>query len=109
MLRQRMQHMVQEAYPRANGDLLRGRELRRMRGILLRDYAMFCGFCFLGVGGGGEVVGGFVGGEDAAVEGEGDLDFGLVGCAREAGGARGEWHDRSCLFFGFEGVAGEYS
>lgn len=103
-----MQHMIQKPYPRADSDLLRGRELRRMRGILLRDDAVFRGFCFLGVGGGGEVVSGFVGGEDAAVEGEGDLDFGLVGCAGEAGGAGGEGHGGGCLFFGFGGVAGEY-
>lgn len=103
MLRQRMQHMIQEAYPRADSDLLCGRELCRVRGILLRDYAVFRGFCFLGIGGGGEVVGGFVGGEHAAVEGEGDLDFGLIGCARDRRCARGEGHDGSCLAFGFEG------
>ena len=45
----------------------------------------------------GEVVGGEVGGvgeegEGAAVEGEGDLDFGFVGAAVYEGGAEGEGH-----------------
>lgn len=92
MLRQRMQHMIQEPYPRAHGDLLRRGELRRVRGILGRDDTVLRCFGFFGVCGCWEVGGGFVGEEHAAVEGERDLNFGLVGGAGDGGCPGGEGH-----------------
>lgn len=47
MLRQRMQHMIQEPDPRVDRDLLRGRELRGVRGALIREDALCrCGGFF---------------------------------------------------------------
>lgn len=73
-----MQHVVQEPDPRAHGDLLRRCELRRVACIFWRHNAFLCGLGGLGVAWWGEVGGWFVGWEDAAVEGERDLDLGLV-------------------------------
>lgn len=71
--------MIQEPNARAHGDLLRCRELRRVRGVLGRHDPRLACFGFLGIVRGGEVGGWFVGWEDAAVEGERNLDLGLVG------------------------------
>ena len=99
-----MQHMVQEPNPRAHRDLLRARELRRMLCAWLWDDACFGGFGLRGVRRGCEVRGGLVGGEDASVEGEGDLDLGLVGCARYRRCSLGEGH--FLFFFFFAAIEG---
>ena len=96
-----MQHMVQESNPRAHRDLLRSRELRRMLCAWLWDDACFGGFGLRGVRGRCEVGGGLVGGEDASVEGEGDLDFGFVGRARYRRCSLGEDHLLFFFFFFF--------
>lgn len=88
--------MIQEANARAHSYLLSGRELRGVAGVFGRDDAMFGGFLVCRVGGGREGGGLFVGGEDAAVEGEGDLDFGFVG---EAGDAGCSLHFFSCMWW----------
>lgn len=90
MLGQRVQHVVQEPDARADRDLLRGRELRRVRCVGRRNDAALRGLSGLRVRGGGEVGAFLVREEDAAVEGEGDLDLGLVGDARDGDGAAGE-------------------
>lgn len=87
-----MQHVVEEPDPRAHGDLLRRGELGGMPRILGRHDAVFRGLGFLGVFGGGEMFGSIVGRENAAVEGERDLDLGLVGDARDRRGSLGEGH-----------------
>lgn len=55
MLRQRVQHVVQEPDARADGDLLRRGELRRMAGVLGWHDAFLGGLGFFGVCWGGEV------------------------------------------------------
>lgn len=57
--------------------------------------------------------GGFVGGECAAVEGEGDLDFGFVGRAGYRGGSLGghivfvfSFWVSCCVWYGFGGWVG---
>lgn len=92
MLGQRVQHVVQEPNAGADGNLLGRGELCRMAGILGGNNALLGGFGFLGVCRGGEVGGWLVGGERAAVEGERDLDFGLVGYAGDHRCACGERH-----------------
>lgn len=86
-----MQHMIQKPYPSRDGYLLRGRELGGMRGISRVDDAGFG--CFGGFSGrwGREMSGWFVGREDAAVEGERDLDFGFVGYACDGGCSGGHF------------------
>lgn len=97
--------MVQEPDPRAYGDLLCGGELRGMFRAWFRDDSV------RGGGGGCEMRGGFVGGECAAVEGEGDLDFGFVGRAGNQGGSLGghfvfvfSFLVSCCIWYGFGGV-----
>lgn len=70
-----MQHVVEEADARVDVDLLGGGGLR--------------GVGFRGGWGVGEVRGGGEGLEGATVEGERDLDFGLVRVAVYEGGAGG--------------------
>lgn len=55
VLRQRVQHVVQEADTGADGDLLGGGELGCMGGFLGGNDALLGGFGFLGVCWGGEV------------------------------------------------------
>lgn len=83
MLRQRMQHMIQESDPSVNGDLLRRSELCGVRGGFVGDDALLGGLEFSGVRRCWEMSAWFVRGQDAAVQGQGDLDFGLVGYARD--------------------------
>lgn len=87
-----MQHVVQEANSSAHGDLLGRGELCGMTGILRRDNALLRGLCFLGICWRGEVGGGLVRREDATVQGERHLDFGLVSDARDDGGTCLEGH-----------------
>lgn len=77
MLRQRVQHMIQEPDPGGYGDLLCCGELGRMAGVFWGDDA--------GVGVVGKVGGMLIRRERTTVEGEGDLDLGLVGITGEGG------------------------
>lgn len=90
MLRQRMQHVIEEANARAHGDLLGSGELGRMGGILDRNDALFGSLCVLGVF--GEMLRGLEGRKNPAVQGERDLDLGLVGDAGQGRGSSGERH-----------------
>lgn len=81
MLRQRVQHMIQEPDPGGYGDLLCWGELGRMAGVFWSDDA--------GTGVVGEVGGRLVRRKGTTVEGEGDLDFGLVGISGEGGSSGG--------------------
>lgn len=90
VLGQRVQHVVQEPDPRADRDLLRGRELRRVRRLRRRHDAALRGLGGLGVFWRREVRAFLVGWEHAAVEGQRDLDLGLVRDAGDGGGAAGE-------------------
>ena len=69
MLGQRVEHVVEEANARVEGDALRLAALRGVRVVGLEQ----AGIC--------------VGRECAAVNVEGELDLGLVGVAREGGPA----------------------
>lgn len=104
-----MQHMIQKPNPRPDPNVLRRSDLGRMVfGVLRRrrrDPAAVAGavatiavaFAFAArvnvvivvgagkFGRGGEEI------EGAAIEGEGELDFGFVGVAGEVGGAAGKW------------------
>lgn len=92
MLGQRMQHVIQEANSRANSDLLGRRELGSMVGTLDGHNAFLFGLGLGGVCRGREVRHRLEGWEDAAVQGERDLDLGLVGGPRDGRGASGERH-----------------
>lgn len=81
MLGQSMKHMIQKPNSGIDSYLLTRRKLCSVRGIFVGDHALFGGCFIFGGFGRGEVVALFKGEEDAAVEGEGDLDFGLVGDA----------------------------
>ena len=92
MFRQSMQHMIQKPNSGIDGYLLTRRELCSVRGIFLWKHALFRSGLFFGRLGGWEVVAFFKREQDAAVEGEGDLDFGLVGDARDGHCAAAESH-----------------
>ena len=92
VLRQGMQHVVQESNARAHGDLLCRRELGGVACILGRHNALLGCLGFLGVCRRGEVGGGLVGREHTAVQGYRDLDLGLVGDPRDGRGAGSESH-----------------
>lgn len=75
--------MIQEPDPGGYGDLLRCGELGRMAGVFWGDDA--------GIGVVREVRGRLVRRKRTTVEGEGDLDFGLVGIAGEGGSPSHCW------------------
>lgn len=84
--------MIQEANSSANSNLLGRRELGRMGGTLNRHNALLLGLGLGGVRRWGEVRHRLEGWQDAAVQGERDLDFGLVGGPRDGRGTSGERH-----------------
>jgi hypothetical protein len=92
VLGQRVQHVVQEPNAGADGNLLCRGELCRMAGILGGDNALLGGFGPAGPRRGGQGAGRPAGGQRAAVEGERDLDFSLVGYAGDHRCACGERH-----------------
>lgn len=93
MLRQRMQHMIQEPNARADSNLLGRCELRGVLGTLNWHNALLFGLGLGGVRRWREVRHRLEGWEDASVQGERDLDFGLVGGPGDGRGAGGERHD----------------
>lgn len=107
MLSQRMQHVIQKANSCANRDLLGRRELGRMVGTLDRHNTLLFGLGLGGVCRGREVRHRLEGWKDATVQGERNLNLGLVGGPGDGRGASGERHDHDlCVDVGdcVEGV-----